>query len=86
MIREAVAATRWWWGEPPALGMVTFVNEGETGSGRSPWHKPGHCYRKAGFEHVGFTEGGLWAFQLCGDRMPEPAAPRDAQYDLLGAA
>jgi hypothetical protein len=45
LIREAVAATRAFWAEVPALGMVTFVDP------RKVRHKrdPGRCYRKAGF-------------------------------------
>jgi hypothetical protein len=71
LILEAVAATLWRWPDPPGLGMVTFVDAGKT----RPKAHPGYCYRKAGFEHVGFTKGGLWAFQLTPDRMPEPLEP-----------
>lgn len=70
MILEAIARTRALW-EPPELGLVTFV---------SPKHVPpvmrrgkpiyGYCYLKAGFEHVGFTKGGLWAWQMTPDKMP----------------
>lgn len=69
LIREAVAATLGVWPEPPPLGMITFVDRAKT---RSKKH-PGYCYRKAGFEHVGFTKrSGLWAFQLLPDAMPTP--------------
>jgi hypothetical protein len=71
LIRDAVAATRSIW-QPPELGMVTFV---------SPKHvKPtyrrgesiyGYGYLKAGFKHVGFTKGGLWAWQMLPADMPE---------------
>lgn len=70
LILSAVAVTRSIWA-PPALGLVTFV---------SPKHvKPtmrrgvaiyGYCYLMAGFKHVGFTKGGLWAWQLLPDEMP----------------
>jgi hypothetical protein len=83
LILAAVAATRSLW-EPPALGMVTFVD---------PAHvrptivrgKPvyGYCYRKAGFEHVGYTAGGLWAWQLPPERMPVPEPPFRTQGDLF---
>lgn len=71
LIEEAVAATLALWPEPPALGMVTFVDPSKTRRKRDP----GRCYRKAGFRHVGFTQGGLWAFQLLPDEMPEACAP-----------
>ncbi len=71
MIRDAISATRSIW-EPPELGCVTFVD---------PKHvKPtkvrgkeiyGYCYLKAGFKHVGFTKGGLWAWQMLPEAMPE---------------
>lgn len=82
LIREAIAATRWHFGEPPALGMVTFVDAGKVRRKRDP----GRCYRKAGFQHVGFTEGGLWAFQLLPAEMPAPLAPRNAQFRLFTGA
>lgn len=68
LIREAVAHTLAYFGEPPALGMVTFVDAGKTRHKRDP----GRCYRRAGFEHVGFTKGGLWALQLLPEAMPDP--------------
>lgn len=79
LIREAVAATRWRWPAVPDLGMVTFVDAGQARHKRDP----GRCYDKAGFAHVGFTKGGLWAFQLLREQMPEPAPPQGAQNSLL---
>lgn len=83
LIREAVAITRSFW-EPPALGMVSFVD---------PKHvKPtmrrgeaiyGYCYLMAGWQHVGLTKGGLWAWQLLPGAMPEPMAPDTAQAELF---
>ncbi len=70
LIREAVSATRWRWPNVPPLGMVTFVDADKTKRKRDP----GRCYRRAGFKHVGFTQGGLWAFQLLPVEMP-PAEP-----------
>ena len=52
LVREAVAATRWYWPEVPALGMVTFVDAGRVRHKRDP----GRCYLKAGFKHIGFTQ------------------------------
>lgn len=71
LIRAAVAATLYRWRGSPALGMVTFVNAEKVRRKRDP----GRCFRRAWFEHVGYTEGGLWAFQLLPEGMPdaEPA-------------
>lgn len=79
LIRDAVAITRWfstqeptWRTQPePTLGMVTFVDASKVRHKRDP----GRCYRKAGFRHVGFTKGGLWAFQLLPQDMPPPHEP-----------
>ena len=71
LIREAVAVTRYAFGEPPALGMVTFVDPTKTRRKRDP----GRCYRKAGFREVGLTKGGLVALQILADAMPLPLAP-----------
>jgi hypothetical protein len=71
LIREAVAATRHVWGDPPPLGMVTFVDRDKT----RPKRDPGRCYRRAGFKVCGETKGGLVALQLEPHEMPaaEPA-------------
>jgi hypothetical protein len=71
LIREAVAATRSIFGEPPALGMVTFVDTSKVRRKRDP----GRCYRRAGFIPAGFTEGGLVALQLMPDAMPSADVP-----------
>lgn len=67
LIREAVAATRACWPAVPDLGVVSFVDASKTRRKRDP----GRCYRKAGFRHVGFTKGGLYAFQMLPAEMPE---------------
>ena len=77
LVRAAVAATRAFW-TPPPLGMVTFVDAAKTRRKRDP----GRCFRRAGFEHVGYTKGGLFALQLLPDAMPEPALPSGAQLPL----
>lgn len=71
LIRDAVSATRDVWPSVPLLGMITFVDAEKTRRKRDP----GRCYRRAGFKHVGFTKGGLWAFQMLPDAMPEPYPP-----------
>ena len=82
LITMAVAATLAEWNDPPDMGMVTFVDAGKT----RPKRDPGRCYRRAGFEHVGFTKGGLWAFQLKPDRMPDPCPAIGAQPPLTFTA
>lgn len=74
LIREAVAVTRWRWPNVPELGMVTFVDAAKVARKR----QPGRCYLKAGFRLVGSTKGGLLAFQMLPDEMPEPMAPQHA--------
>jgi hypothetical protein len=71
LIREAVAATKATFGDPPPLGMVTFVDASKTRRKRDP----GRCYRKAGFRCVGETKGGLVALQLLPADMPDAVAP-----------
>lgn len=78
LIREAVAATRFLWGDPPHLGMVTFVDADKVKHKRDP----GRCYIKAGFIPVGETKGGLLAFQLLPEDMPEPAPPIGVTLNL----
>lgn len=76
LIIEAVAATRWRYPEVPALGMVTFVDPGKVPVIRRRGNDIyGYCFRKAGWDHIGCTKGGLWTWQLTPDRMPEPAKP-----------
>ena len=76
LIREAVACTLDAWGDPPALGFVTFVDPTKT----TPKDVPGWCYRRAGWKRArcpihasktegcmackGLTKGGLVALQL----------------------
>ncbi len=73
LIREAVAATRYHYGEPPALGMITFINRAcvrpTMVRGEPVW---GWTYRKAGFRNCGETKGGLLALQMLPDEMPPP--------------
>ncbi len=85
LIVTACAATRAHWPDLPPPGMVTFVDAGKTRRKRDP----GRCYRRAGWTHVGFTAGGLWAFQLRPEDFPAPLAarpPYSNQLDLFDAA
>lgn len=77
LIREAVAATLFAWGDPPELGMVTFVDPAKVRRKRDP----GRCYLRAGFRLVGRTkEAGLLAFRLSPGDMPiaDPAVGSQA--------
>ena len=69
LIRDAIAVTLTVWPEPPDLGIITFVDAAKV----RPKRDPGRCYRRAGFRDVGFTKGGLWAFQLLPSEFPAPA-------------
>jgi hypothetical protein len=80
LIRDAVAATRWKWGDPPEQGMVTFIDTDKVRKKRDF----GRCYRKAGFRHVGETKDRhLLALQLAPEDMPEACAPVDTQIELM---
>jgi hypothetical protein len=81
LIREAVAATRWYWPDVPPLGMVTFVDAGKTRRKRDP----GRCYVRAGWTRLRerTKEDGLIVLQLLPGEMPEPCAPLDVQLGLL---
>lgn len=83
LILEALSATKFVWGNPPELGMVTFVDAAKVRHKRDP----GRCYLRAGFRHCGKTKGGLLAFQLLPDSMPDPCAPIGSTFQLrLGVA
>jgi hypothetical protein len=79
LIRQAVAATKFVYGPPPELGMVTFIDPANVKPrmirGRPTW---GWTYFEAGFKHVGYTKGGLWAFQMLPSEMPEAVSPLPA--------
>lgn len=79
LIRQAIAATRWYWPQVPAEGMVTMVDA------RKVRHKRdvGRCFRRAGFRHVGYTAGGLHVLQLLPEDMPDAEAPNGAQLRLF---
>lgn len=78
MICQAVAATRWTWGEPPAAGMLTFIDATKIRQKRDP----GRCFRKAGFQEAGHTHKGLLILQLLSAAMPQPEPPEGAQLRL----
>lgn len=80
MILQAIAATRDYFGEPPKLGMITFVDASKVRRKRDP----GRCYTKAGFQRAGMTKGGLVALRMSPTAMP-PAQPAiNDQFELFG--
>jgi hypothetical protein len=84
LILEAIAATRWFFGDAPELGMVTFVDPAKVpGTPVRGERIYGYCYQRAGFRHVGFTQKGLWAWQLLGADMPPPEMPVGGQRELV---
>lgn len=80
LIMAACAATRAHWPDLPDLGIVSFVDAAQTRRKRDP----GRCYRRAGWTHVGFTKGGLWAFQLLPADWPEARPAVGEQLVLDG--
>ena len=79
LVRAAVACTRWKWPEIPDLGMVTFIDASKVRKKRDP----GRCFRKAGFNPVGHTKGGLVALQLLPADFPPSQPPTTRQLPLL---
>lgn len=85
LITEAVAATRWSFGEPPSQGFITTVDPTKV--------KPtmrrgvpiyGYCFLKAGWTQVAErTKGGLIVYQLLPADMPEPHPFNHAQLRLI---
>ena len=76
LIRQALAATRSVMGEPPELGLITFIDRTQVRPtrvrGRDVW---GWTYRKAGFVECGETKGGLLALQIVPEAMPLAQRP-----------
>jgi hypothetical protein len=72
LISAAVRSTREVFGEPPELGMITFIDTKKVRPvmvrGKATW---GRTWGLAGFHHAGWTKGGLMAWQL----LPEDMHP-----------
>lgn len=79
LIQEAVSITRGIWGDPPELGMVTFVDMTKVRKKRDF----GRCYRRAGWHECGTTKGGLLALQLLPGEMNAPLSPIESQATLF---
>lgn len=86
LIREAVAATRYYWPKVPKDGLVTFINPKYVRPiKRRGEDLYGYSYIKAGFVRAvpPETKGGLLAFQLLPGSMPEPQPPINAQLSFM---
>jgi hypothetical protein len=73
LIRAAVAATLFYYDKPPDMGMVSFIDRSKVRPimvrGCKTW---GWTWKKAGFNEVGETKGGLLVVQLKPSDMPKP--------------
>lgn len=79
LVRDAVAATKATFGPPPDGGFLTFVDAGRVRRKRDP----GRCFRRAGFEPVGFTrDRGLVVLRLDVELIGPPSPPREFQTSL----
>lgn len=83
LITDALSATREFFGTPPDLGMITFVDRRKVKPtivrGQEVW---GWTYRKAGFVDAGETKGGLLALQMLPGAMPVPKMALGFQSEL----
>lgn len=81
LVRQALAASRAHFGEPPALGCVTFIDSRKVEPILTRGVPTfGFIWIKAGFKYVGKTKAGLLAYQILPEDMPAaaPALPRTA--------
>jgi hypothetical protein len=89
LIREAVAATRWYFGNAPEPhGLISFVDERKIRVIKVRGvPTPGFVYLKAGFRQLRHQDGtpmrtkeeGHLVFQMLGPEMPPPEMPIGAQ-------
>lgn len=85
LIREAVAATRSYFGAPPGLGMITSIDPKKVEPvvvRRLPTF--GYSWLKAGFRYVGRHKDGQLVFQLLPEDMPEATPCVGAQLMFTG--
>lgn len=71
LVREAVAVSAYYLGNPPALGMITFVDATAVRRKRDP----GRCFLRAGFKRLQETTSrGLFVLQLDANDFPQAHA------------
>jgi hypothetical protein len=84
LISDALAATRFHFGDPPELGMITFLDRTKVRPvvrrSRKTW---GDTWIRAGFSHVGETRGGLMAFQILPENIPPAEAAIGSGLKLI---
>lgn len=80
LIRQAVAATRAFFGAAPALGIITFVKPSAIRS-----TNPGYCYKAAGWRIAGAAKDGKPCLQQLPCEMPAPSGPLGWQAPLVFA-
>lgn len=67
LINDALAATLFFYGNSPSLGMITFVKPSAIRSAN-----PGYCFKKAGFRLAGAAKDGKPCLQILPSDMPQP--------------
>jgi hypothetical protein len=83
MIQEALAATRWHFGDPPERGMITFIDRKKVNPVMVRGHKTwGRTWELAGFEPDGETVGGLLAFRIKPENIPAAQPPLGTTMEL----
>ena len=84
LIWSALAATRAVYGDPPPLGLVSFISRKHVRPtkvrGVETW---GYSWRSAGFKVIGETKGGLLALGIAPADMPAAVAPVGYQPTLF---
>lgn len=78
LIRQAVSASRAYYGEPPPLGIITFVLPSAIRS-----TNPGACYKAAGWKRVGAAKDGKPCLQQLPATMPDALEPHGYQFGLV---
>ncbi len=77
LVKQALAATRAALGDPPELGMVTFIDHQKVKPTIIRNHPSwGWIWIKAGFRYVGQTKAGLLTFQILPADMPPAVAAK----------
>ena len=77
LIADAVAVTRYLWGDAPGSGMVTFVDPRKVRKKKDY----GYCFLCAGWRECGQTRKGLIALRILPQDMPQASAPVGALFD-----
>lgn len=80
LILEALAATRAFFGDPPELGLITFVDPRKVASAN-----PGYCFKMAGGRLVGAAKDGKPCIQFLPEAIPPAEAPIGFQRSLEAA-